>query len=72
MVDRHSDTEVLEGYAEAQLDAIKSAIDRLPAKHQTNMSRIFFCDRTVREGRDAGGRFLAGRGQRRRGFAAGS
>ena len=31
MVDRHSDTEVLEGYAEAQLDAIKSVIDRLPA-----------------------------------------
>ena len=31
VVDRHSDTEVLEGYAEAQLDAIKSVIDRLPA-----------------------------------------
>nr|AJK76856.1 transcriptional regulator [Mycobacterium avium subsp. paratuberculosis] len=31
VVDRHSDTEVLEGYAEAQLDALKSAIDRLPA-----------------------------------------
>jgi len=31
MVDRHSDTEVLEGYAEAQLDALKSVIDRLPA-----------------------------------------
>jgi transcriptional regulator with XRE-family HTH domain len=31
VVDRQSDTEVLEGYAEAQLDAIKSVIDRLPA-----------------------------------------
>jgi transcriptional regulator with XRE-family HTH domain len=31
VVDRHNDTEVLEGYAEAQLDAIKSVIDRLPA-----------------------------------------
>ncbi len=31
VVDRHSDTEVLEGYAEAQLDAIKSVIERLPA-----------------------------------------
>ncbi|WP_421843219.1 helix-turn-helix domain-containing protein [Mycobacterium sp.] len=30
-VGRHSDTDVLEGYAEAQLDAIKSVIDRLPA-----------------------------------------
>jgi hypothetical protein len=29
-VDRHSDTEVLEGYAEAQLDALNSVIDRLP------------------------------------------
>jgi transcriptional regulator with XRE-family HTH domain len=31
VVDRHSDTEVLEAYAEAQLDALKSVIDRLPA-----------------------------------------
>jgi transcriptional regulator with XRE-family HTH domain len=31
VVDRHSDTEVLEGYAEAQLDALESVIDRLPA-----------------------------------------
>lgn len=31
VVDRHSDTEVLEGYAVAQLDAIKAIIDRLPA-----------------------------------------
>jgi transcriptional regulator with XRE-family HTH domain len=31
VVDRYTDTEVLEGYAEAQLDAIKSVIDRLPA-----------------------------------------
>src|SRR6202020_2685875 len=31
VVDRHSDTDVLEGYAEAQLDALKSVIDRLPA-----------------------------------------
>ncbi len=31
VVGRHSDTEVLEGYAEAQLDALKSVIDRLPA-----------------------------------------
>jgi len=31
VVDRHSDAEVLEGYAEAQLDALKSVIDRLPA-----------------------------------------
>jgi transcriptional regulator with XRE-family HTH domain len=30
VVDRHSDTEVLEGYAEAQLEAIRSVIDRLP------------------------------------------
>lgn len=29
-VDRHSDTEVLEGYAEAQLDALRSVIARLP------------------------------------------
>ena len=31
VVDRHSDTDVLEGYAEAHLDALKSVIDRLPA-----------------------------------------
>ena len=31
MVDRHTDTEVLEGYAEAHLDTINSVIDRLPA-----------------------------------------
>jgi transcriptional regulator with XRE-family HTH domain len=31
VVDRHSDTDVLEGYAEAQLDALRSVIDRLPA-----------------------------------------
>lgn len=31
VIDRHSDTEVLEGYAEAQLEALKSVIDRLPA-----------------------------------------
>jgi len=31
VVDRHTDTEVLEGYAEAQLDALRSVIDRLPA-----------------------------------------
>ncbi|MEE6178369.1 helix-turn-helix domain-containing protein [Mycobacterium sp. 050134] len=31
VVDRHSDTEVLEGYAEAQIEALKSVIDRLPA-----------------------------------------
>ena len=31
IVDRASNTEVLEEYAEAQLDAIKSVIDRLPA-----------------------------------------
>ncbi|OBF86173.1 transcriptional regulator [Mycobacterium sp. 852002-51163_SCH5372311] len=31
VVDRKSDTEVLEGYAEAQLDAIRSVIARLPA-----------------------------------------
>lgn len=31
VVDRHSDTEVLEGYAEAQLDALNSVIERLPA-----------------------------------------
>jgi transcriptional regulator with XRE-family HTH domain len=30
VVDRHSDTGVLEGYAEAQLDALNSVIDRLP------------------------------------------
>ncbi len=31
VVDRHTDTEVLEGYAEAQLDALNSVIERLPA-----------------------------------------
>ena len=31
VVDRHTDTEVLEGYAEAHLDAINSVIERLPA-----------------------------------------
>ncbi|MBS4728090.1 helix-turn-helix transcriptional regulator [Mycobacterium sp. SM1] len=31
VVDRHSDTAVLEGYAEAQLDALNSIIDRLPS-----------------------------------------
>jgi transcriptional regulator with XRE-family HTH domain len=31
IVDRHTDTEVLEGYAEAQLDALNSVIERLPA-----------------------------------------
>ncbi|TXI51973.1 helix-turn-helix domain-containing protein [Mycolicibacter arupensis] len=30
VVERHSDTEVLEGYAEAQLDALRSVIARLP------------------------------------------
>lgn len=30
VVDRHGDTEVLEAYAEAQLDALRSVIDRLP------------------------------------------
>ncbi|MGH3563139.1 MAG: helix-turn-helix domain-containing protein, partial [Mycobacterium sp.] len=30
VVDRHSDTEVLEGYAEAQLEALRSLIARLP------------------------------------------
>ncbi|HET9876867.1 MAG TPA: helix-turn-helix transcriptional regulator [Mycobacterium sp.] len=30
VVDRHSGTEVLEGYAEAQLDALRSVIARLP------------------------------------------
>jgi transcriptional regulator with XRE-family HTH domain len=30
VVDRHGDTEVLEGYAEAQLEALRSVIDRLP------------------------------------------
>lgn len=32
VVDRHSDTAVLEGYAEAQLDALRSVIARLPPK----------------------------------------
>lgn len=32
VVDRHSGTEVLEGYAEAQLEALHSVIDRLPPK----------------------------------------
>ncbi|MDI3313222.1 MAG: helix-turn-helix transcriptional regulator [Mycobacterium sp.] len=31
VVDRHPDTTVLEGYAEAQLDALNSVIDRLPS-----------------------------------------
>src|SRR5699024_9887842 len=31
VVDRYSDTEVLEGYAEAQLDALNSVIQRVPA-----------------------------------------
>ena len=30
VVDRHANTDVLEGYAQAQLDALKSVIDRLP------------------------------------------
>lgn len=30
IVDRHTDTDVLEGYAEAQLDTIQSVIERLP------------------------------------------
>ncbi|BDB39590.1 MULTISPECIES: helix-turn-helix domain-containing protein [Mycobacterium] len=32
VVDRHDDTDVLEGYAEAQLETLRSVIDRLPAK----------------------------------------
>lgn len=32
VVDRHSDTEVLERYAEAQLEALHTVIERLPAK----------------------------------------
>jgi transcriptional regulator with XRE-family HTH domain len=32
VVDRHTDTQMLEGYAEAQLDALNSVIDRLPAE----------------------------------------
>lgn len=32
VVDRHSDTDVLEGYAEAQLDALRSVIERLPSE----------------------------------------
>ncbi len=32
VVDRHSDTDMLEGYAEAQLDALNSLIGRLPAE----------------------------------------
>jgi len=32
VVDRHSDTEVLEGYAEAQLEALRSVIARLPSE----------------------------------------
>ncbi len=32
VVDRHTDTLVLEGYAEAQLDALNSVIGRLPAE----------------------------------------
>ncbi|WP_113963244.1 helix-turn-helix domain-containing protein [Mycobacterium shimoidei] len=32
VVDRHGDTEVLEKYAEAQLEALNSVINRLPAK----------------------------------------
>jgi transcriptional regulator with XRE-family HTH domain len=32
VVDRHSDTELLEGYAEAQIEALNSVIDRLPAR----------------------------------------
>ncbi|WP_099024389.1 helix-turn-helix domain-containing protein [Mycolicibacterium palauense] len=31
VVDRHSDTDVLQEYAEAQLDALRSVIERLPA-----------------------------------------
>ena len=31
VVDRHSDTEVLEGYAEAQFEALEALIERLPA-----------------------------------------
>ena len=32
VVDRHSDTDVLEGYAEAQLETLRSVIERLPSK----------------------------------------
>lgn len=32
VVDRHADTLMLEGYAEAQLDALNSVIERLPAE----------------------------------------
>ncbi|MGA8330361.1 MAG: helix-turn-helix transcriptional regulator [Mycobacterium sp.] len=32
VVDRHTDTHMLEGYAEAQLDALNSVIERLPAE----------------------------------------
>jgi transcriptional regulator with XRE-family HTH domain len=32
VVDRHTDTHMLEGYAEAQLDALNSVIGRLPAE----------------------------------------
>lgn len=32
VVERHSDTQVLEGYAEAQLDALRSVIARLPSE----------------------------------------
>src|SRR6202000_966623 len=32
VVDRHPDTQLFEGYAEAQLDALNSVIGRLPAE----------------------------------------
>jgi transcriptional regulator with XRE-family HTH domain len=32
VVNRHTDTQMLEGYAEVQFDALKSLIDRLPAE----------------------------------------
>lgn len=67
VVDRHSDTDVLEGYAEAQLDAIKSVIDRLPAttsnEYETYiLSVIAQCVKAEIAGRQ----LLAGGGERRR------
>jgi transcriptional regulator with XRE-family HTH domain len=75
VVDRHSDTEVLEGYAEAQLEALKSVIDRLPASTSNEyetyiLSVIALCRKAemlaanswrvaVNAGADSAGRLMA-------------
>src|ERR1700742_2888288 len=71
IVDRHSDTDVLEGYAEAHLDALKSVIERLPAttsnEYETYiLSVIAQCVKAERLAASSWG----GGGNPRAGFAA--